>query len=103
MNESINEELKKLSYAILKSIIKSEEIHVILRDIVKKGEIASDTPLILVMELKQIRNILEQAESQDKEIIEGQVVSSEEAGFVEFCNDEFNEEEWLNMLRITLK
>ena len=98
----MHEEIKKLSYAILKSIVESDEIHEILKKIVQKGKIGSETPLILVMELKQIRNIIEKKESQEHEIIEGQLLSENESKFIHFLNEEFDQESWLQSLRITL-
>ena len=102
MSDQLHENLKKLSQAIMNSLMESEEVHEILKNITHEQKLSNETPLVIVVELKQIKSILDNSHDKENDsYVEGKVVSDGEEQFIKFCDEEFNEDEWLMKLRLT--
>ena len=59
MSDQLHEYLKKLSQAIMNSLVETEDVHEILKKITSEQKLRTDRPHVLVVELKQIKSILE--------------------------------------------
>jgi len=122
MPESNNQdkEIEKLSKTIVEVILKSKEVKKILSKLSDQGSVSSDSFMILMLKVQSLteastkedsrkkstvpkRKKVAKKSSEPKQTVDGVTLSQKEMSFLEYCVEQFNEEEWMKRNRISLK
>ncbi len=102
-DEEKEEELKKLSFTILHSILKSDDVKKALQDASRCGALSGDSPLLIFIEMNQVQHLVGSDEDEIfPPMIEGKLLSFEDELLEEYLQERFNSESWLRSLRITV-
>ncbi len=118
-----NAKMTELSRAITRALAKSDEVIHILNDLKKMNSLNSKAMIALILKANDLlaisetgnenRALPEKAASRAKllpvksgpgeEYIDGRKLSKKEIEFQEYCSGQFDEEEWLGKLKITIQ
>ena len=114
-------DLQDLSRAISRAIMNSEEVRETLFRLNRQRLIGSESFLALVLRMVDLVELVEgradrannasarrtttrrRRKSIDARIVDGRRLSTNELAFLKFCQENFDEEEWLRSLRIRLE
>lgn len=121
MSEETNQdrEIEKLSKTIVEVLLKSKEVKKILSKLAEQGSVSADSFMILML---KVHSLTEASRKEDprkktdsprrkrtirkmtgsKQSVDGVPLSQKEISFLEYCVDQFDEDDWLKKNRITL-
>ena len=102
-----NEDIEKLSRAIMKAIATSKDVRNIIEDLKGKNCPIDKSIMVLMLELRAIMALTEEMETFfDKKkqtrrkrvtgnIIDGRMMTKKEIEYYKYCSVNFNQDEWL--------
>ncbi|MBI4378043.1 MAG: hypothetical protein HY578_02985 [Nitrospinae bacterium] len=113
-NNCPEEEIEKLSKAIVNAIINSKEVSNILSRLIKNNAIVNKGFMVLIVKLQTLAELANSAEKTSngkkrskkkniKQYIDGRELTPNEIAFLEFCAKSFNEKEWLKKVGIAIE
>ncbi|MBI3582776.1 MAG: hypothetical protein HY096_02350 [Nitrospinae bacterium] len=113
-HNNAEEDIEKLSRAIVDAIVGSKEVKSILSRLIEKNVIVDKGFMMLMIKVQALSELADLAEKDTKakkpskkkstkQYIDGRELTPGEIAFLDYCSKNFNEKEWLKKAGITLE
>lgn len=109
-----HKELEELSKAITSAIMNSDRVKRTLFNLHRQRVMGPESFLALILKMQDLVDLIERSEKRRRkktnlpqkphipQIIDGQRFDPKEIAFLHYCQEKFDEKEWLKKLRLTL-
>lgn len=108
------EDIERLSKAIVDAIINSKDVRRILSDLIEKDVIIDKGFIMLMIKMQTLAELASSAERAEgrkrqprrknsNQFIDGRELTPNEIAFLEYCARKFNEKDWLKRVGITME
>lgn len=113
-NYNSEEDIEKLSKAIVDAIVGSKEVKSILSRLIEKDVMVDKGFMMLMIKIQALSELADLAEKNGKakrpsrkkstkQYIDGRELTPGEIAFLDYCAKKFDEKEWLKKAGITLE
>ena len=108
------EDIERLSKAIVDAIVSSKEVKSILSRLIEKDVMVDKGFMMLMIKVQALSELADMAEKDTKakksskkkstkQYIDGRELTPSEIAFLDYCTKNFDEKEWLKKIGITLE
>lgn len=107
-------EIEELSKAIINAIMNSEKVKRSLLNLHRQSLMSPESFLALILKMQDLIEVVERSDKKRPrksnntetqswpQIIDGQKMDPKEIAFLHYCQEKFDEKEWLKKLRLFL-
>src|SRR3989339_597339 len=113
-HNNAEEDIEKLSRAIVDAIVGSKEVKSILSRLIEKNVMVDKGFMMLMIKVQALSELADMAgkdngakrpsrKKSPRQYIDGRELTPSEIAFLDYCTKNFDEKEWLKKIGITLE